>query len=122
MKDLLTTILALAALVISAFAIIGMWATFLFIKDYKSPNTEVDQYVANCSKVKIGMTLKEVREVMRDSTRNAMKESPQLYYNYNPFEPSYSLTYPSFPGASGWPTIQFDTATMKVNRVMCDIN
>ncbi|MEJ8757261.1 hypothetical protein WG947_09660 [Pontibacter sp. H259] len=104
------------------FAVLGLWASVDFIIKLRSSQKEGRQYVANCSAVKVGMTLKDVREIKGDSTWNAMEESPQLYFNYSSDSTTYSLFYPSIIGASGSPVIQFDAATMRVNLVMCDIN
>ena len=66
------------------------------------------------------MTLKEVREVMGDSTWKSMKNSGEFRYNYHGESKAYQLDYPAVFAASGWPIVKFDAETMRVINVKCE--
>jgi hypothetical protein len=102
------------------FALIGLIAAFQTIIKFNTHQKESKIYNANCKKIKVGMTLKQVRKLMGDSIWNSMKNSPQLYFTYyGGNDVSYELEYSSEFGSSYWPIIKFDTSTMKVSAVIC---
>ena len=104
------------------FALIGLFCTFRQIVSFTRHQKEAKHYTKNCELVKPGMTLKQVRETMGDDKWNSMENSPQLYYTYYGTDPSYKLDYPTIFGGSGWPIISFDTLTLRVKKVNCNVD
>lgn len=88
----------------------------------KTSNDEIISYYNNCEKVKVGMTLKEAREIIGDLKYqywSADEISAEIIVYERNNELTYSLNYPMYFGGSDNIQIKFNPNTLIVTNVFC---
>ena len=88
----------------------------------KTSNDEIISYYNNCEKVKVGMTLKEAREIIGDLKYqywSADEISGEIIITEMDNNLKYTLEYPYFLGGSENIQIEFDPNTLIVTNVFC---
>ena len=102
------------------FATIGLFSSIKLVYDLWKRQSDASQYLKNCEKVKLGMTLKEAKEIMGDYEYYKRKNKSQIwtYFNQDTVK-IYYLTYPTVFAASTGTEIYFDPETQLVTSVVC---
>jgi hypothetical protein len=88
--------------------------------DLWEKQSDASQYLKNCEKVKVGMSLKEAKQIMGDFNYQERKNRSEIWtYFNNDTAKTYHLSYPTVLAASTGTEIYFDPKNQLVTNVIC---
>lgn len=108
-------------IIIYIFSVIGLFSISYFTYSIIIKEKEAKEYCQNCKKIKVGMTIEVVKEIMGDSNWQRKKTKSEIWIVNNKIQKSYEyfLDYPSRFGSSQNPMIFFNPKTGRTTKIIC---
>lgn len=102
------------------FAAIGLFSVLKLIYGIWKHESIGSQYLKNCEKVEVGMTVEEARKIMGDKIQQSRENRSEIWTYHNDSKGHvYFLSYPTVYLASSGTSIHFDPNTQLVTGVVC---